>query len=101
MSTPIMHIHKNFQQICSQIGYLKRHRFILFAQENDGTVTDVLDNMVHLATDGKSIAATYIEAIKHDRREKRKRYRRNKAEKKNFELNMKKIEDRWQHVNIE
>ena len=76
------------------------YKFVKIACEAEPVIKEEFENILKRTADGQSRTLAYVEALKNDRREKRKRYKKNKVLKKEFEEKMKGLCDDFTKVTL-
>lgn len=98
MTTPIQNIRCLFISILQSIQELDENRLVQFLIRNDERSNAIFRDISRFAVEGKDCSIAYIEVLKQERRERRLRYKKNKAKRANEETKKKMFEEEMDNL---
>ena len=85
MTTPIHNIRWLFTYILQSVEKFDDNQVIQYLVRNDEKSFRIFQDIKRFASEGKDMSVAYIEVLKQDRRERRLRYKKNKARRRKEE----------------
>jgi len=82
MTTSIEAVNENLLQASFQMDFLRSRRQFQALQVLDPEINDTLNSISNLIDTARSIAITYVETIRNDRRDRRHRYKANRQKRR-------------------